>query len=470
MSDEIREKERSNPLATESVSRLMVKFAVPSIIGMLVSALYNIVDQFFIGQGVGTDGNAATNIAFPFSTMCIAVALLLGIGGASCFNLTMGRGDTKRAGYFAGNAFTMLIISGVIISAVTFVFLTPLLKLFGSTDKILPYAQDYVFVSAFGFPFLILTTGGGHIIRADGSPQMTMACNLTGAIINTILDALFVLVFDWGMKGAALATVIGQVVSAIMVIVYIRKFKTVRLTKEHFKPHWATVQRIASIGMASCFNQLAIMIVQIVLNNSLKHYGELSEYGADEPIAVAGIVMKVNMIVFSIVIGLAQGTQPIESYNYGAKNYDRVKKAYRLALTTGAVISVIAFICFQLFPRQILSVFGTGTETYFDFGTKFFRIFLFFTWLNCIQPISSTFFTSIGKPIKGVFLSLTRQILFFIPILLILPLFFGIDGIVYTGLVADFLSAVVAVTMTVYEFKLMKGEENDTGYTAVEAR
>lgn len=464
------ENEKDTPLATAPVSKLMVKFAVPSIIGMLVSALYNIVDQIFIGHGVGPDGNTATNIAFPFSIMCIAVALLLGIGGASCFNLTMGRGDTKRAGYFAGNAFTMLIASGIVISVITFAFLTPLLKLFGSPENTMSLTKDYVFVSAFGFPFLILTTGGGHIIRADGSPKITMACNLVGALVNTVLDALFVLVFQWGMKGAALATVIGQAVSAVIVILYIRKFKTVPLTKEHFKPHFPTVQRICSIGMASCFNQIAIMIVQIVLNNSLKHYGALSEYGDSEPIAVAGIVMKVNMIVFSIVIGLAQGTQPIESYNYGAKNYSRVKKAYNLALITGAVISVIAFVCFQLFPRQILSLFGKGTETYFEFGTKFFRIFLFFTWLNCIQPISSTFFTSIGKPIKGVFLSLTRQILFFIPILLILPMFFGIDGIIYTGCTADFLSAIVAVIMTVCEFKLMKGAEtSDSGYTAVEA-
>ncbi|MDE7104476.1 MAG: MATE family efflux transporter [Ruminococcus sp.] len=452
--------EKENPLGYASVSKLMLKFAVPSIIGMLVSALYNIVDQLFIGQGVGTNGNAATNIAFPFSTACIAVALLLGIGGASCFNLTMGRGDTKRAGYFAGNAFTMLIFSGILISAVTFAFLTPLLKLFGSPDDVLPYAKDYVFVSAFGFPFLILTTGGGHIIRADGSPQMTMACNLTGAIINTILDAIFVLVFDWGMKGAAAATVIGQIVSAVMVLIYIKKFKTVTLTKEHFIPQWATTSRICSIGMASCFNQLAIAIVQIVLNNSLKHYGNLSEYGESEPLACAGIIMKVNMIVFSVVIGLAQGTQPIESYNYGAKKYDRVKKAYNLALITGGIISVISFILFQIFPRQILSLFGTGTETYFKFGVRFFRIFLFFTWINCIQPISSTFFTSIGKPIKGIFLSLTRQILFFIPILLILPLFFGIDGIIYTGPVADLLSAIFAIIMTVYEFKLMKDMNN----------
>lgn len=450
------EKEKNNPLGSAPVSKLMVKFAVPSIIGMLVGALYNIVDQLFIGHGVGTNGNAATNIAFPFTTACMAVALLLGIGGASCFNLTMGRGNSKRAGYFAGNSITMLAVSGVIISAVTMIFLTPLLKFFGSPDEVLPYAQDYVFVSAFGFPFLILGTGGGHIIRADGSPQMTMACNLTGAIINTILDAIFVLGFDWGMKGAAAATVIGQVVSALMVVVYMRNFKTVPLSAKHFIPKFQIVKQISAIGMASCFNQLAIAIVQVVLNNSLKHYGKLSAYGESEPLACAGIVMKVNMIIFSIVIGLAQGTQPIESFNYGAKKYERVKKAYWLATITAGVISITAFFAFQLFPKQILSLFGKGSESYFEFGARFFRIFLFFTWLNCIQPITSTFFTSIGKPIKGVFLSLTRQIIFFIPILLVMPLFFGIDGVLYTGPIADLMSAVVAIFMAVFEFKAMK--------------
>lgn len=451
-----KEIEKDTSLGSAPVSKLMVQFAIPSIIGMLVGALYNIVDQLFIGHGVGTNGNAATNIAFPFTTACMAVALLLGIGGASCFNLTMGRGNSKRAGYFAGNSITMLAVSGIVISAITMIFLTPLLKFFGSPDDVLPYAQDYVFVSAFGFPFLILGTGGGHIIRADGSPRMTMICNLTGAIINTILDAVFVLVLDWGMKGAAAATVIGQVVSAVMVIVYMRNFKTIPLSVKHYIPNFKIIKQISAIGMASCFNQLAIAIVQIVLNNSLKHYGKLSVYGESEPLACAGIVMKVNMIIFSIVIGLAQGTQPIESFNYGAKKYDRVKKAYWLATITAGIISIAAFFAFQLFPRQILSLFGTGSESYFEFGARFFRIFLFFTWLNCIQPITSTFFTSIGKPIKGVFLSLTRQIIFFIPILLIMPLFFGIDGILYTGPIADLMSAVVAVFMALYEFKAMK--------------
>ncbi|HNZ99362.1 MATE family efflux transporter [Ruminococcus sp.] len=450
-----------SPLGTAPVRSLMLKFAIPSIVGMLVSALYNMVDQLFIGKAVGTLGNTATSIAFPFTTGCMAIALLLGIGGASCFNLTMGRGDKKRAPYFAGNALSLLVSCGVILSAITLVFLTPLLKRFGATDAVMPYAKEYVKYTALGFPFLILTTGGGHIIRADGSPKMTMICNITGAVVNTILDAVFVIGLDWGMKGAAIATVIGQVISAVIVIVYCFNFKTVYLFGRHLFPKAGIVSRICSIGMASCFNQLAIAIVQIVLNNSLRHYGALSEYGANDPIAVAGIVMKVNMIVFSIVIGLAQGTQPIESFNYGAQKYDRVRSAFWMAVKTGAAISLVAFVVFQLFPRQILGVFANNeaSEGYYEFGAKFFRISFFFTWINCLQPITATFFTSIGKPIKGVFLSLTRQILFFIPLLLIMPLFFKINGILYAAPIADALSAIVAIIMARHEFRAMKALE-----------
>lgn len=449
------EKEKINPLGSESVSRLMVKFAIPSIIGMLVGALYNIVDQLFIGHGVGTLGNTATSIAFPFTTLCMAIALLFGIGGASCFNIAQGMGDKKRAASFAGNALFWLTVSGIVLAILTLVFLKPLLVLFGASDDVMPYAKDYVSVTAIGFPFLILSTGGGHLIRADGSPRMTMALNITGAVINTVLDAVFVLGLDWGMKGAAAATVIGQFVSAVMVIVYAFRFRTVKLTPEHLRPQSAITKRVSSIGMASFFNQIAIGIVQVVLNISLKHYGELSVYGADEPIACAGIIMKVNMIVFSIVIGLAQGTQPIQSFNYGAGNYDRVKQSYMLAVKVGGTISIVAFIVFQLFPRQILGLFGSGSETYYDFGAKFFRIFLFFMWISCLQPITSTFFTSIGKSFKGILLSLTRQIIFFVPTLLILPVFFGIDGILYVGPIADALSAAVAIGLAIYEFRLM---------------
>lgn len=458
-------KTSENPLQTESVFRLMIRFAIPSILGMLVSSLYNIVDQLFIGHAVGIIGNTATNVAFPFTTACTALALLFGIGGASCFNLTMGRGDRKQAVFFAGNSFALLAISGVILSAVTLIFLNPLLKLFGTPPDVMPYAHDYVQITAIGFPFLIFTTGGGHLIRADGSPQMAMTCNIVGAVVNTILDALFVMVFRWGMVGAAWATVIGQIISSMIVLVYAFHYKTVSIKKEHIIIKSFVSRRIASIGMASFFNQVAIGIVQVVLNNSLKHYGSLSKYGDSEPIACCGIVMKVNMIIFAIVIGLAQGTQPIESFNYGAKQYDRVRKAYKLAVTVGAVISVIAFVLFHLFPREILSLFGSGTDTYYELGEKFFKIFLFFTWLNCLQPITSTFFTSIGKPIKGVFLSLTRQIIFFMPLLLILPRFFKIDGIIYTGPVADLLSAIVAVTMAVFEFRNIRKLESENTAT-----
>lgn len=448
--------QKNNPLGCTSVSKLMVKFAVPSIVAMLVGALYNIVDQLFIGQAVGTLGNAATNIAFPLSTFCLSLALLFGIGGASCFNLHMGQGDTDKAAYYVGNAAFMLVFCGTFLLIITELFLTPLLLAFGSPQDVLPYAKEYVQITAVGFPFLLLTTGGGHLIRADGNPKMTMVCNLSGAIINTILDAVFVLGLDMGMAGAALATIIGQIFSGILVIRYLCHYKTVSLQWKHFRVRFSYVKEVAAIGMASCFNQLAMMVVQIVLNNSLKHYGALSVYGEAIPIACAGIVMKVNQVFFSIVIGIGQGSQPIESFNYGAKRYERVKEAYRLALLAGGSISVISFLMFQLFPRQIMSLFGSGSESYYEFGISYFRVFLFFTCLNFLQPITSTFFTSIGKAIKGVFLSLTRQILFLLPLIVALPLFLGINGILYAGPVADFLAAAVTIIMAIAEFREMK--------------
>lgn len=445
----------ANILGEAPVSKLMTKFAVPSIVAMLVGALYNIVDQLFIGHAVGPLGNAATNIAFPLTTSCLALALLFGIGGASCFNLTMGRGDRENAAYYVGNALSMLFVSGMVLSITALAFLTPLLKLFGAPGDVLPYAQEYVRITAVGFPFMLLTTGGGHLIRADGSPRMTMLCNLSGAVINTVLDAVFVLGLDMGMQGAALATVIGQLCSGAIAIIYMLHYRTVRLCLKHLRVKWRYTSKIISIGTASFFNQLAMMVVQIVLNNSLKHYGALSVYGESVPIACAGIVMKVSQVFFSVIIGLGQGSQPIESFNYGARKYDRVKKAYKLALMAGALISAVSFLLFQLVPRQIIGMFGDGTEEYFEFGVKFFRIFMFFTCLNFLQPITSTFFTSIGKPVRGIVLSLTRQILFLVPLILLLPLFWGIDGILFAGPVADFLAAFVNVIMAKREIDRM---------------
>lgn len=454
--------QNENPLGSAPVSKLMFKFAVPSIIGMLVGSLYNIVDQLFIGHAVGINGNAATNVAFPLSTCCIALALLFGIGGASNFNLSLGRGQKEKAIHFVGNSLLMLAASGIMLCLVAQIFLKPMLIAFGASEgSTLEYAMSYVRITSIGFPFLLLTTGGGHLMRADGSPKMTMISNLSGAIINTVLDALFVLVFKWGMEGAALATIIGQIFSACLVINYMRKFKTAPLQKKHFQIKMQYLGPIMAIGMGSFFNQLAIMLVQIVLNNSLKYYGALSHYGKDIPIACAGIVMKVSQIFFSVVIGIAQGTQPIESFNYGARNYKRVREAYKMACIAGGTISMISFLLFQIFPRQILAAFGEGTAEYFEFGEKYFRIFLFFTCLNFLQPITSTFFTSIGKSIKGVFLSLTRQILFLIPLLLILPRFFGIDGVVYAGPLSDIVASATAVGMVLWEFNIMKKMEKE---------
>ena len=445
-----------NPLGSEPISKLMLKFSVPSIIAMIVGALYNIVDQLFIGQAVGTLGNAATNIAFPLSTSCIALSLLFGIGGASCFNLSMGRGEKEKSPFFIANAAIMLFSSGVVLFIITQLFLTQLLKACGSPTDVLPYAQTYVRITSFGFPFLILSVGGGHLIRADGSPKVAMICNILGAVINVILDAVFIFGFNMGMAGAAYATIIGQITSAIVVIMYMKNFKTVPLLRKHFKLNLHYIKEITSIGMASGINQVAMMIVQIILNNSLRYYGGLSIYGESIPIACAGITMKVSQLFFSVVIGLSQGSQPIESFNYGAKKYDRVKETYILANKAGAVISIIAFVLFQLFPRQNISLFGSGSEEYYQFAVEFFRIFLFFICINFIQPITSTFFTSIGKPIKGIFLSLTRQIIYLLPLIIILPLFFGIDGIIFAGPVADFVAAITCLITISIEFKNMK--------------
>ena len=446
-------KETNNPLGVQPVNRLLSQFAIPSIISMLVGSLYNIVDQFFIGQRVGELGNAATNIAFPLSTSCLALALLIGIGGSSAFNLATGSGHEKRAVNIMGNAVVLLAGSGLVLSIITLLFLKPLLLFFGSPKSVLPYAMEYTKITAFGFPFLLLSTGGGHLIRADGRPRITMLCNLVGAVLNTILDALFVFGLNLGMSGAALATIIGQIVSGALAIGYLMHGKTVTIRRENLRIKWENVTRIASLGMAPCSNQVAMMVVQIIMNQSLKHYGSHSIYGENIPIACAGIITKVNMIFMSFVIGLSQGLQPIASFNYGAGKKGRVKEAYIKAISIGAVLAVIAFFMFQFFPRQIISIFGDGSELYYQFAIRYFHVFLFFTFVNFMQPITSNFFTAIGKPKVGSFLALTRQILFLLPLILLFPLFLEIDGIMYAGPVADCLAAVVCFIMVYRELR-----------------
>ena len=448
--------QEQNPLGTAPVGGLIGKFAIPAIISMLVSALYNIVDQIFMGQGVGMLGNAATNVAFPVTTIATALALLLGIGGASNYNLEMGAGREKKASSIAGTALSTLVITGVILAVAVLLFLRPLLSLFGATTDVMPYAVDYLGITAVGLPFYALSIGGNHIVRADRSPTYSMTCVLTGAIINTILDPLFIFGFGWGIKGAAWATVIGQVISGILVVIYFGKFRKMYLEMSMLKPSSECLKAIISLGMASCINQIAMAIVQIVLNNILRYYGGLSVYGSDIPIACVGVISKVNQVFMAICIGISQGCQPIWGFNYGAKKYDRVRLAYRHSVIACTAIATVFFLCFQLFPHQIVSIFGTGSDLYFQFAERYLKIFMFMTFANGIQPMSSGFFTSIGKAKLGIVMSLTRQVLFLLPLIIVFSLIMGIDGVMYAGPIADAAAFTLAILFARRELGAMK--------------
>ncbi|MCI8782542.1 MAG: MATE family efflux transporter [Dorea sp.] len=452
-----------NPLAVEKIGKLIARFAIPAIISMLVSSLYNIVDQIFIGQGVGMLGNAATNIAFPVSIICTATALLLGIGSSSNFNLESGAGNKEKASRIVGTGLAMLVICGIVIAGVVLLFLDPLLELFGVTPEVLPFAQDYTGITAFGIPFLILTTGGNHLIRADRSPTYSMACMLTGAIINTVLDPLFIFGFHLGIKGAAWATVIGQVVSGFLVILYFTRFRKMELSLDMLRPRGTCLKAIASLGMAACINQIAMAVVQITMNNTLRHYGASSVYGTDIPLACVGVISKVNMVFMAICIGISQGCQPIWGFNYGAGRYGRVRETYVKAFRVSLIVGILFFCCFQLFPRQLVGIFGTGSEEYFQFAERYFRIFMMLTFINGIQPMSSGFFTSIGKAKLGIVVSLTRQVIFLLPLIVIFPLFMGIDGVMYAGPIADGAAAFAALTCAVRELRKIRLLEEAAG-------
>lgn len=447
---------QQNPLGCQSIPSLLKGFAIPSIIAMLVSSLYNIVDQIFIGQGVGYLGNAATNVAYPLTTICLAIALLIGIGSASRFALYLGAGEKEKAEKVVGNGICMMIVSGLIYAAAVELFLTPLLTAFGATSEIMPYAETYSRIMAIGMPFLIITNGMSNLARADGSPKYSMISMLIGAVINTILDPVFIFVFDLGVAGAAWATIIGQFFSFLFAALYIRKFKNIRLSRRDIGISFKECAQTASLGMSNSLNQVAITFVQIVLNNSLTYYGAMSIYGKEIPLAACGIVMKTNAILLAVIIGISQGSQPIIGFNYGARQYDRVRQTYKLAITANLVVSAVGFVLFQFFPYQIISLFGTGEPAYFEFAAHFMRIFLFMVLVNGVQLISSNFFAAIGKPLKGLVLSMTRQVLFLIPLVLILPLFFGLDGILYAGPASDTIAFIVTVTLIALELRKME--------------
>lgn len=450
-----------NPLGYEKLPVLLRRFAIPSIIAMLVSSLYNIVDQIFIGQGVGYLGNAATNVSYPLVTICLAIALLIGIGTSSRFSLYLGAGKADKAAKVAGNSICLMVLAGIIYMILILIFLKPLLRAFGSTDEVMPYAISYTSITAIGMPFLIVTNVMSNLIRADGSPKYSMVCMLIGAVINTILDPIFIFVFNMGVAGAAWATIIGQIISCIVAVRYAFHFQHISLHRSDIRLSLHESATTAMLGMSNSLNQVAITLVQIVLNNSLTYYGALSVYGKDIPLAACGIVMKTNAILLSVIIGISQGTQPIVGFNYGARKFDRVRKIYFLSTGCGVIISIVGWLMFQFCPHQILSIFGTGDAQYFEFSIRFMRIYLFMVFVLGVQVISSNFFSAIGKPLKGLLLSMTRQVFFLIPLTLILPLFInGLDGVLYAAPVSDAMAFLLTLIFIIKELNIIKRLDN----------
>ena len=445
-----------NNLGTQPINKLLRNFAIPSIIAMLVSALYNIVDQFFIGRSVGELGNAATNITFPLTTSCIALALLLGIGAASAFNLTLGEGKKEKALYYIGNSALLLFLSGIVLCIIIQIFLEPMLRFFGSPDNVLVYAKNYTRVTAIGFPFLIFSTGGGHLIRADGSPKYSMTSMLAGAILNTILDPIFIFVFKMGVEGAAIATVISQIVTFALNIIYLKKFKSIKISRESLKLKMSVVKNVAMLGISSFITQMSVVFVMAAENNLLGKYGMESKFGSEIPITVLGIVMKISQILNSIIIGIAAGAQPIFGYNYGAGKFDRVKKTLKIVLGSSVIISTFAFILFQTIPDKLIAIFGSGDENYIEFACLTFRTYLMLCICNGIQIPSGIFFQAIGKSIKSAILSISRQIAFLIPAMIIFSHFFGLKGVLFAGPFADGLAFVLASIFLVKEIKNLK--------------
>lgn len=447
-----------NPLGYEKIGRLLRIYAIPSIISLIINSLYNMVDQIFIGQGVGFLGNGATNIIAPISTIAIAIAALFGDGLAAFFSLNLGQGNADKAAKGVGTAIIISGVVSVIYTAFAFIFLSPLCRIFGATDSIMPYALGYGRIIVIGFPFVIVATVINSAIRTDGSPRYAMFSMMVGAILNTILDPLFIFVFHWGVEGAALATIISQFVGLLFNVAYLFRFRTIQLTGKSFAFKWSIAGRLSSLGFASCFNNLTSTVVAFVSNNLLTQYGALSEYGADIPLTTFGLCMKISMIAFSVGIGgVASGSQPIIGFNYGAEKYERVKKTFLLSSAVCTVITLVSWIIFQSFPLQLIRIFGTESALYEEFAVHCFRIYLLLTFLNGLQMCTGVFFQAIGQPVKAAVASLSKQLIFYIPSMLILAPVFGLDGVLMAGPVADALAFILCLILCVREIRKMDG-------------
>lgn len=449
-------KTTENPLATQPVKKLIWKFAIPGIITQLVSALHNIVDQVFLGWGVGDLGVAATNIVFPVMTIIIALSALIGLGAAARFSILLGKKQPDEAADILGNAVALMVISGALLLIVTSLFLEPMLYLFGATELIMPLARPYARIICIGIPFGIFSTAMSYFIRADGNPNYSSLCLLAGAVFNIVFDPVFLFVFDMGIMGIALATVLGQVLSTVLALYYLlKKMKSVSVSIKNIAVRPSLTRLIFSLGAAAFTTHILNTISQIVLMNSLKHYGSLSVYGSEVVIAASGAVGKLSMVFLSSVIGIALGCQPILGFNLGTRQYDRVKETYLTAVRYGTIIAVAAFLALQLFPKQIISIFNSDNPLFYEFAARYIHIYFAMLFLNAIQPITSNFCTAIGKANLGFWMAVIRQGILLIPLLLLLPRVLGIDGVLLAGAVSDGIAAMIVIFIARREMKYL---------------
>ena len=458
-------------LGQGKISRLLLKFSIPCVMGLLISALYNIVDQIFIGNSeLGFLGNAATGVSFPVICIANAFAWCVGDGAASYLSICAGRKDSDSAHKCVGTGITVSFIISMVLLVICEVFAVPLMSLFGASDQTLDMAVEYFRIVAAFFPFYLLLNVMNSMIRADGSPAFAMAAMLTGAVINIVMDPVFIFLLKWGIAGAAWATVIGQTASFLVCAVYFFKPKTFRLNRWSFIPDKTVLRSVISLGAATFVTQISIVVLSLVSNMTLAHYGALSQYGPDIPISVFSIQTKVYTVVCNIVTGIVLGGQPIFGYNYGAGKMGRVKEAYKLVLRATLIVGLIAVLIFEIRPQMIIGIFGSGNALYQEFAIKTFRIYLSLTVITCLVKMTAVFFQSIGKSVHAVVASLVRDIVCFTPLALILPAVLeknnpgsGINGILYAAPVSDVVAVAVILALTVSFFRNVKSREAEPG-------
>ena len=454
-------------LGQERISKLLLKFSIPCVMGLLISSFYNIVDQMFIGNSeLGYLGNAATGVSFPIICIANAFAWCIGDGAASFLSICAGRGDGHRAHKCVGTSITVTALIGVVLAAVCILWARPMMALFGASAQTLDMAVEYFVIVAAFFPLYLLLNAMNSMIRADGSPGFAMVAMLIGAVVNILLDPLFIYLFKWGIAGAAWATVIGQTMSFLACAVYFRRPKTLRLNRHSFRPDYGVLREVVALGGSTFITQLSIVILSLVCNVTLAKYGALSVYGQDIPISVFSIQTKVYTVVCNIVVGIVLGGQPIFGYNYGAGNMQRVQQAYRQVLRVSLLVGLVAVLIFELCPQIIINIFGTGDALYQEFAVKTFRIYLSLTMITSSVKLTSIFFQAIGKPVRAMLASLVRDVLCFTPLAVILPALLerrqpgtGINGILYAAPLSDIAALAAILALTVPFFRRMKRME-----------